>query len=80
MYGVGRIVAGDEVGKFVRVEELVGEPPSFLVLLACDREFTRGCGDYWVEDLESLGQFFAEGGWVVEWPSDGASGGAVTGR
>jgi hypothetical protein len=66
---VGRIVAGDEVGKFVRVDELADSPPSYLILLAHDQEFSRGCGDYWAEDFASLEQFFIEGKWVVEWTS-----------
>ncbi|MEV3853722.1 hypothetical protein AB0J38_05265 [Streptomyces sp. NPDC050095] len=68
---VGRIAAGDESGKYVRVDELPDSPRSYLILLAHDREFTRGCGDYWVEDYPSLEQFFAEGKWAVEWPEEG---------
>ncbi|WP_344632911.1 hypothetical protein [Streptomyces glaucosporus] len=64
---VGRISSGDHSGKFVKVRELPDDPPSFLVLLAHDRGFRRGYGDYWVEDRASLEQFFAEGSWVVEW-------------
>ncbi|MFP3988915.1 hypothetical protein U9R90_15715 [Streptomyces sp. E11-3] len=43
---------------------------SYLILLAHDEAFTRGCGDYWAEDRASLDQFFAEGQWVVVWPQD----------
>uniref|UniRef100_A0AAU2V3R2 Uncharacterized protein n=1 Tax=Streptomyces sp. NBC_00003 TaxID=2903608 RepID=A0AAU2V3R2_9ACTN len=64
---VGWIRSGDESGKFVKVNELPDSPPSYLILIAHDREFKRGCGDYWVEDFESLEGFFAEGAWVVEW-------------
>ncbi|MEU8971564.1 barstar family protein [Streptomyces monashensis] len=64
---VGRITAGDEAGQFVKIEELPDSPPSYLILLAHDLEFTRGRGDHWVEDLPSLEQFFAEGKWIVEW-------------
>ncbi|GHI07861.1 hypothetical protein Scel_61820 [Streptomyces cellostaticus] len=64
---VGRIVSGEESGKFVKINELPDSPPSYLILLAHDREFTRGCGDYWVEDFVSLEQFFTEGEWVVKW-------------
>ncbi|CAL2059082.1 MULTISPECIES: hypothetical protein [Streptomyces] len=63
----GRISAGDEAGKFVRVEEFSGPAPSYLILLAHDQEFTHGCGDYWVEDFPALERFFAEGAWVVDW-------------
>lgn len=65
---VGRIVSGDDAGKFVRVDELPDSPPSYLILLAEDQDFKRGCGDYWVEDFPSLEEFFTEGQWTVEWP------------
>ncbi|NDK30087.1 hypothetical protein FSY75_37890 [Streptomyces sp. TR1341] len=64
---VGQISSGDEAGKFVKIKELPDSPPSYLVLLAHDQEFTHGCGDYWVEDFPSLEQFFSEGKWVVDW-------------
>lgn len=68
---VGRIVGGDECGRFVRVQELGDSPPSYLVLLAHDAAFTRGCGDDWVEDRGALSQYFAEARWVVEWEEKG---------
>ncbi|RRQ79473.1 hypothetical protein CQW39_10090 [Streptomyces griseofuscus] len=63
----GRISAGDEATKFVRVEELSGLTPSYLIPLAHDQEFTRGCGDCWAEDFAALERFFAEGAWDVDW-------------
>ncbi|MGW2331548.1 hypothetical protein ACWC5C_38160 [Streptomyces sp. NPDC001700] len=64
---VGHILTGDEAGKNVKIQELSDSPPSYLVLVARDRDFRDGCGDYWVEDRESLEAFFAEGGWIVDW-------------
>ncbi|MGW6284854.1 hypothetical protein [Streptomyces sp. NPDC055107] len=64
---VGRIAAGDERGKFVRIDELPDDPPSYVILLAEDPEFLNGCGDYWVENREDLGRFFTEARWEVEW-------------
>ncbi|MGW6578996.1 hypothetical protein ACWF76_06245 [Streptomyces globisporus] len=64
---VGKITAGDELGKFVRINELPDNPPSYLILLADDSEFSHGCGDYWVENREDLDEFFAEAHWEVEW-------------
>ncbi|MFF2506560.1 hypothetical protein ACFVTY_24720 [Streptomyces sp. NPDC058067] len=54
--------------EFVRIDELPDSPPSYLVLLAHDEAFPRGCGDYWAEIWTSLEQFFTEGQWIVEWP------------
>ncbi|MEV7087255.1 hypothetical protein AB0O07_15355 [Streptomyces sp. NPDC093085] len=64
---IGRIISGDDAGKFVKIEELLDSPPSYLILMAYDREFKRGCGDYWVEGRDSLEGFFREGEWRVEW-------------
>ncbi|MFE0099474.1 hypothetical protein [Streptomyces sp. NPDC059009] len=70
---VGFIRTGDEAGKYVRVEELPDSPPSYLILLAHDREFKNGCGDYWAEDYPSLEGFFSEGNWAVGWHEAGNS-------
>jgi hypothetical protein len=64
---VGKISSGDDIGKFVKIQKLPDDPPSFLILMAHDPEFHRGYGDYWVKDYECLEEFFAEGKWVVEW-------------
>ncbi|GAA3188420.1 MULTISPECIES: hypothetical protein [Streptomyces] len=63
----GFIEAGDDQGKYVKIEELPDTPPSYLITLAKDADFTQGCGDYWVEDKESLKQFIREGYWEVNW-------------
>ncbi|MFK8906629.1 hypothetical protein [Streptomyces sp. YS-3] len=68
---VGWIRSGDDAGKYVKVQELPDSPSSFLILLAYDSGFSRRCGDYWVEDRESLKAFFDEGQWVVEWGGPG---------
>ncbi|MDX3231482.1 hypothetical protein [Streptomyces sp. ME19-01-6] len=70
---VGWIRSGDDAGKYVRIQELPDTPPSYMILMAFDREFNNGYGDYWVEDFASLQEFFAEGEWVVEWPGTGHS-------
>lgn len=64
---VGHIRTGDEAGTHIRVQGLADSPASYLILMAHDRDFRDGCGDYWVEDRESLEEFLAEGGWIVEW-------------
>ena len=64
---LGRIVEGDEAGRFVRIKELPDDPPSYLVFTAADEEFKVAGGDEWVEDYASLIAFCEEGRWVVEW-------------
>ncbi|MEU3710387.1 hypothetical protein [Streptomyces catenulae] len=56
----GFIEAGDDQGKYVRIEELPDTPPSYLITFSKDAEFTQECGDYWVEDKESLSKFMKE--------------------
>ncbi|UNO41077.1 hypothetical protein [Streptomyces sp. MST-110588] len=64
---LGRISAGDDQGKYVKIQELLDDPPSFLVLTAADPDFTHEGGDEWVEDFASLQQFFEEARWVIDW-------------
>ena len=64
----GRIVHGDEVGRFVRVEP--DELGHFLIITSPNRDVVHGdegVYDGWVEDEPSLNQYFAEAGWIVEW-------------
>jgi hypothetical protein len=64
---VGRIESGDDQGKFVKIQELPDDPPSYLVLTAADEHFETNGGDEWVEDFTSLKQFFDEAKWVISW-------------
>ncbi|MEB8340165.1 hypothetical protein [Streptomyces endophyticus] len=64
---LGRIVSGDEQGRYVYIQKPPDDPPSFLVLTAADPDLKVAGGDEWVEDFASLEQFFDEGNWVVEW-------------
>lgn len=64
---IGRITAGDDQGKYVKIKKLRNDPPSYLVLRAADRDFKTFGRDDWVEDYASLEQDFEEVRWVVEW-------------
>ncbi|MFJ8933792.1 hypothetical protein ACIRLA_45240 [Streptomyces sp. NPDC102364] len=64
---LGRIASGDEQGRYVYVQELADDPPSYLVLTATDPALKVAGSDEWAEDFASLEQFFDEGRWVVEW-------------
>ncbi|MCF3145144.1 hypothetical protein [Streptomyces platensis] len=67
---IGYIESGDDQGKYVRIQKLPDDPPSYLVLTAADREFMTDGGDEWVEDYDSLHQFFEEARWVVKWDEE----------
>ncbi|HBF81025.1 MAG TPA: hypothetical protein DD420_14170 [Streptomyces sp.] len=64
---IGRIVSGEEVGRFVKIQELPDDPPSYLVLTAEDRNFHKEGSDSWVEDETSLRQYFTESRWIIDW-------------
>ncbi|MEU3833353.1 hypothetical protein [Streptomyces microflavus] len=64
---VGKISGGEEGGRFVKINELPDDPPSYLILLAHDRGFARGCGDYWAENSDDLGEFINEAPWPITW-------------
>ncbi|WP_328634828.1 hypothetical protein [Streptomyces sp. NBC_00356] len=64
---LGRIASGDEQGRYVYIQELADDPPSYLVLTAADAALKVAGSDEWVEDFASLEQFFDEGRGVVEW-------------
>ncbi|WP_229711588.1 hypothetical protein [Streptomyces daqingensis] len=67
---VGKIESGDDQGKFVKVQELPDDPPSYLVHVAADDAFKTDGGDDWVEDYCSLEQYFAEANWVIVWEGE----------
>ncbi|CAM5682733.1 hypothetical protein ACTFBT_18425 [Streptomyces microflavus] len=72
---VGAISGGEEGGRFVKINELPDDPPNYLILLAHDRDFTRGCGDYWAESSDDLGEFINEASWSITWlPSENGDG------
>ncbi|GGT34531.1 hypothetical protein GCM10010207_38220 [Streptomyces atratus] len=64
---IGRIVSGEEAGRFVRIQELPDDPPSYLIITAVDRDFRQGGGDSWAEDEASLRQYFIESRWIINW-------------
>ena len=63
---IGKIVAGAERGRYVRVTDDTESTGGFLILTADDLEFQNG-HDNWVKDETSLQRFFQESGWLVEW-------------
>ncbi len=64
---VGKIVAGQEMGHYVKVIDDTTNTGGFLILTAAASDMRNGF-DSWVEDRETLQRFFKEAGWVVEWP------------
>jgi hypothetical protein len=65
---VGKIVAGDELGRYIKVVDDNENTGGFLILTADDLEFHSG-HDNWVEDEAALLRYFKEAGWSVIWIS-----------
>ena len=63
---VGRILAGDEVGRYVRIIDDADSTGGFLILTATYPDMV-GAYDAWVEDKEGLIRYFVEAKWLVEW-------------
>lgn len=63
---VGKILSGDEVGRYVKVIDDGPNTGGFLIVAAADPNLREGF-DSWVENEELLRRFFEEAGWKVEW-------------
>ncbi len=63
---VGRIIAGDEIGTYVKVIDDAESTGGYLILTAAEPDM-RGSFDNWVENKDSLSQYFAESGWSIDW-------------
>lgn len=62
----GLIGSGSGAGMWVKVQDDRENTGGFLVLLATNPDHQDG-GDYWVETIDALDEFFGESGWQVEW-------------
>lgn len=63
----GRIVSGEDHGRYVRVEE---DPAGYIVIASPSRDFQHGdegVYDDWVATQADLAELWASRRWVVEW-------------
>jgi hypothetical protein len=63
---VGKILAGDNVGGYVKILDDSERTGGFLVLTSSRKDFHTG-GDDWVEDYGALEKYISESGWLIEW-------------
>ena len=63
---IGKIVAGDEQGCYVKVLDDTISTGGFLILTATAPDMQDGFDD-WVESREKLQRFFEESEWIIEW-------------
>ncbi|GHU07590.1 hypothetical protein AGMMS50225_04760 [Betaproteobacteria bacterium] len=66
---IGKIVAGQEQGCYVKVIDDEVNTGGFLILTATAPDMLAGF-DSWVEDRETLQRFFEEAEWLIEWERD----------
>lgn len=63
---IGRIIAGVDIGRYVKVENDSASMGGFLVITSATLNF-NGCFDDWVQDLEALERYVRESRWSVQW-------------
>lgn len=65
---VGRIVAGQEMGSYIRVVDDEASTGGFLIFSGTASDMQDGF-DSWVENEQMLQRYFEESKWVIEWLS-----------
>lgn len=63
---IGRILAGEESGHYVKVLDDSKNTGGYLILTAPAADMRQGY-DNWVESKDALALYFEESGWVIEW-------------
>lgn len=63
---IGRILKGDNVGFFIKVQDDSENTGGYLILQSKSDDFTSGFDD-WVENSRALEQFFKESKWEIDW-------------
>lgn len=64
---LGRIVAGNDAGRFVEVTDDTSSSGGFLILTFDNVDRSGNAYDSWVESIVDVDLYFAESGWEVEW-------------
>jgi len=64
---LGRIVAGDDTGRFVEVLDDASLSGGFLILTYDNVDRSGNAFDSWVESITDVDLYFDECGWEVEW-------------
>ncbi len=64
---VGKIISGDDKGRFVKIQNDSQNTGGFLVLISTKQDFSEKGYDDWVESYDSLQKYFNESSWNVNW-------------
>ena len=63
---VGKIIFGEERGRYVKIIDDGDNTGGYLILTASSPDFSDGY-DNWVENHEALTGYFEESRWIVDW-------------
>jgi len=63
---IGKIIAGDQIGSYVKVVDDAANTGGYLILTASASDMRNGF-DNWVETKDELSRYFIESGWAIEW-------------
>lgn len=66
---VGKILAGDDLGCWLRIDDDSSNTGGFLVHVSKDSGFMDS-GDDWVESYDVLREYFEESNWEIDWASE----------
>jgi len=66
---MGKIVAGNELGHYIKVVDDADNTGGFLILTATTSDMREGF-DNWVENEDVLISYFKVSGWVIEWSEE----------
>jgi hypothetical protein len=69
---IGKILAGEDQGKFVKVMPDREQSGGFFILTSEHLSF-KSAFDNWVKDEADLNGFFLESRWLVEWQKSDSS-------
>jgi len=64
---IGRIIAGEDVGRYVEVIDDWADSGGFLILTFDAADRSGNGHDSWVETIVDVDLYFEECGWDVEW-------------
>lgn len=64
---IGRILEGEERGRFVEVLDDADNTGGFLIFTYADEHRSPEVFDAWVENMDDVQQYFDESKWKIEW-------------
>jgi hypothetical protein len=71
---LGKIIEGDDCGHYIKIEHNPKVANGYFIFQSSSKSFdSHETFDAWVQDIESLKQFFRQSSWKVLWLFEKAS-------